>query len=39
MVEFHLIDSPYTLEDDLSIARSTFAETVDFIVSDLDASG
>ena len=30
-----LIDSPYTLEDDLSIARSTFAQTVDFIVSDL----
>ncbi|MCH1431800.1 MAG: RagB/SusD family nutrient uptake outer membrane protein [Flavobacteriaceae bacterium] len=31
-----IIDSPYTLEDDLSIARSTFAQTVDFIVSDLD---
>ena len=31
-----LIDSPYTLEDDLSIARNTFAQTVDFIIADLD---
>ncbi len=31
-----LIDRPYTLEDDLSIARNSFSETVDFIVSDLD---
>ena len=31
-----LIDSPYTLEDDLTIARSTFAATVDFIIADLD---
>ena len=31
-----LIDTPYTLEDDLSIARNTFGETIDFIVADLD---
>ena len=31
-----LIDTPYTLADDLAIARSTFAQTVDFIVADLD---
>lgn len=33
-----IIDSPYTLDDDLSIARSTFAQTVDFIVAELDKS-
>ena len=33
-----LIDTPYTLDDDLSIARSTFAETVDFIIADLDTA-
>lgn len=31
-----LINTPYTLEDDLSIARNTFGETIDFIVADLD---
>ena len=31
-----LIDRPYTLDDDLSIARNSFSETVDFIVADLD---
>ena len=31
-----LIDKPYTLEDELSIARNTFEETVNFIVADLD---
>ena len=31
-----LIESPYTLEDDLSVARNTFSETVDFIIADLD---
>jgi hypothetical protein len=31
-----LIDKPYTLEDELSIARNTYPETVDFIVADLD---
>jgi hypothetical protein len=31
-----LIDTPYTLEDDLSIARNTFEETVNFIIMDLD---
>ena len=31
-----LIDTPYTLEDDLSIARNTFGETIEFIVADLD---
>ena len=31
-----IIDKPYTLEDDLSIARNSFEETVNFIVSDLD---
>jgi len=35
-----LIDRPYGLDEDYSIARSTWAETVAFIVSDLeDASG
>lgn len=33
-----IIDSPYTLDDELSIARNTFAETVDFIVAELDKS-
>jgi hypothetical protein len=33
-----IIDNPYTLEDELSIARNTFAETVDFIVAELDKS-
>ena len=33
-----IIDSPYNLDDDLSIARSTFAQTVDFIVAELDKS-
>ena len=33
-----IIDSPYSLDDDLSIARSTFAQTVDFIVAELDKS-
>jgi hypothetical protein len=33
-----IIDTPYTLEDELSIARNTFAETVDFIVAELDKS-
>lgn len=33
-----IIDSPYSLGDDLSIARSTFAQTVDFIVAELDKS-
>ncbi|MEK9613489.1 MAG: RagB/SusD family nutrient uptake outer membrane protein [Flavobacteriaceae bacterium] len=31
-----LIDKPYTLEDELSIARNTYPETIDFIVADLD---
>ena len=31
-----LIESPYTLEDDLSIARNSYEETISFIVSDLD---
>ncbi|MEM7658541.1 MAG: RagB/SusD family nutrient uptake outer membrane protein [Bacteroidota bacterium] len=31
-----LIAEPYGLDDDFTIARSTFAECVDFIVSDLD---
>jgi len=33
-----IIDTPYALEDELSIARNTFAETVDFIVAELDKS-
>ncbi len=31
-----LVDRPYALKEDYSIARSTLAETVDFIVADLD---
>ncbi|MDC1285594.1 RagB/SusD family nutrient uptake outer membrane protein, partial [Flavobacteriaceae bacterium] len=31
-----IIETPYTLEDDFSIARNTYEETVNFIVSDLD---
>ncbi len=31
-----LIDSAYALDDDFTIARSTFEETVNFIVSDCD---
>ena len=31
-----LIDRPYNLDDDFTVARSTWAETVDFIVADLD---
>ncbi|MFT4686005.1 MAG: hypothetical protein ACJATN_001473 [Neolewinella sp.] len=31
-----LIDRPYELDEDYSIARSTWAETVNFIVADLD---
>ncbi|MFM1912963.1 MAG: hypothetical protein RIR51_801 [Bacteroidota bacterium] len=31
-----LIDKPYGLNEDYSIARNTFAETIDFIVKDLD---
>lgn len=31
-----LIDRPYGLDDDYSIARSSWAETVNFIVADLD---
>ena len=31
-----IIDKPYGLNDDYSIARNTWAETVDFIVGDLD---
>ena len=31
-----LISEPYSLDDDYTIARSTWAETVDFIISDLD---
>lgn len=33
-----LIDKPYGLDDDYSIARSTYAENVDFVISDLDAA-
>ena len=33
-----IIDTPYSLDDELSIARNTFAETVDFIVAELDKS-
>lgn len=31
-----LIDKPYGLDEDYSVARSTFAQCVDFIVADLD---
>ena len=31
-----IIETPYTLEDDFSIARNTYEEIVNFIVSDLD---
>ena len=31
-----LIETPYGLDEDYSVARGTFAENVDFIVSDLD---
>ncbi len=31
-----LIDRPYGLDEDYSVARNTWAETVDFIVADLD---
>ncbi|CAD5270341.1 RagB/SusD family nutrient uptake outer membrane protein [Imperialibacter sp. EC-SDR9] len=31
-----IIDKPYGLDEDYTIARSTFAECVDFIVGDLD---
>ncbi|WP_405379692.1 RagB/SusD family nutrient uptake outer membrane protein [Maribacter sp. LLG6340-A2] len=31
-----LIDRPYGLDEDYSIARNTYAENVDFVVSDLD---
>ncbi|MBS1610157.1 MAG: RagB/SusD family nutrient uptake outer membrane protein [Bacteroidetes bacterium] len=31
-----LVDKPYGLSDDLSIERSTFAQTIDFINADLD---
>ena len=31
-----LIDAPYGLDDDYSIARGTYAENVDFVISDLD---
>ena len=31
-----LIDAPYGLDDDYSIARGTYAENVDFVTSDLD---
>ena len=31
-----LIDAPYGLDDDYSIARGTYAEKVDFVTSDLD---
>mgnify|MGYP003668956361 FL=1 len=31
-----LIDRPYGLDEDYSVARSTFAENIDFIVADLD---
>lgn len=31
-----LIDRPYELNEDYSIARSTYAENVDFVLSDLD---
>lgn len=33
-----IIDRPYELGEDFSIARNTFEETIDFIVSDLDQS-
>jgi len=31
-----LIDRPYELDEDYSIARSTYAENVDFVLGDLD---
>ncbi len=31
-----IIDRPYELNEDYSLARNTFAENVDFIISDLD---
>ena len=31
-----IIDRPFELNDDFSVARNTFAENVDFIISDLD---
>ena len=31
-----IVDKPYGLNDDYAIARNTWAETVDFIVADLD---
>ncbi len=31
-----LVDRPYGLDEDYSVARATWAETVDFIVADLD---
>lgn len=31
-----LIDAPYGLDDDYSIARGTYSENVDFVTSDLD---
>jgi len=31
-----LIDQPYGLDEDYSVARGTWAETVDFIIADLD---
>lgn len=31
-----LVDRPYGLDEDYSIARSTYAENVDFVVADLD---
>lgn len=33
-----LIDRPYDLDDDFAVARATWAETIDFIVADLDRS-
>ncbi|MDO4165330.1 MAG: RagB/SusD family nutrient uptake outer membrane protein [Bacteroides sp.] len=33
-----LIENAYSTSDDLLVARNTFAETVDFIVKDLDAA-
>jgi len=42
LMSFHggvpLIDKPYGLDDDYTIARSTFEETIDFIVSDLNTA-
>lgn len=31
-----IIDKPYGLDDDYSIARSSYAENVDFVINDLD---